>query len=133
MLRMIEIGFKRERAVRVAEHVDGKRRLVAKRNADGTVQTKTVASEVTRITRGTLDGHFGRDSGRRLVVTLRDGDILELRPQGTRHALRAVFKDIFAWMHRSKAESTKMARLRERKAQIAERRILRRLRRPLRP
>lgn len=129
---MIEIGFKRERAIRVTEQVGGKRRLVVKRNPDGTPQTKTVASEVTRLTRGTLDGHFGRDSGRKLVVTLRDGDILELRPQGTRHALTAVFKDIFSWMHRSKAESGKMAKLRARKALLAERRALRRLRRPIR-
>ena len=124
MLGMIEIGFKRERKVMVVEMLGGKRRLVPKRNPDGMPETRTVANEVTRVTRNALNGHFCRDSGRKLVVRLRDGDILELRPQGTRHADTALLQDIYSWMQRSKADNARMARLRSRKVLLAERRAM---------
>lgn len=132
MLAMIEIGQKVQRIVKTAATIDGKRKLVARLDGDGRPETKTVASEVTRITRGTLNGHFCRDSGRKLVVRLRDGDILELRPQGTRQAATALLADIYSWMLRSQSDRERMAKLRERKAKLAEQRAERRLRRPLR-
>ena len=128
---MIEIGHKRERAVRVASTVNGKRKLVPRLGPDGAPETKLVASEPVRVTRNGLDGHFCRDAGRKLVVKLCDGDLLELRPQGTRQAATASLADIYSWMLRSKAEAAKMAKLRERKAKLADQRVERRLRRSI--
>jgi len=131
MLDMIEIGYKRERIVRVAKLVNGKRKLVPKLGLDGKPETVRVACEPVRVTRRALEGRFCRDAGRRLVVKLRDGDILELRPQGTRQAATAALSDIYAWMLRSRADAAKMAQLRERKAKLADQRIERRLRRSI--
>ena len=130
---MIVIGHKQIRVVKtVVKDAAGKRKLVPKfENGDQPV-TKIVANEPVRLTRGTLNGHFCRDRNRPLVVRLRDGDILELRPQGCKKGTyTATLFDIYAWMIRSVADHAKMTKLREIKARKAEAKSLRRLRRPI--
>ncbi len=83
-----------------------------------------------RVTRSALERHFCRDAGRKLVVSLRAGDLLELRPKGTRQAVTARLADIYAWMLRSQAVHRRMTNLRERKARKEQQRAERRLRHP---
>ena len=132
MLAMLQLGLQKQRVVKAVKTIGGKRCLVTLLHKDGTPVTQTVAHKVARVTKGVLNGHFCRDSGRRLVVSLLAGDVLELRPQGTRQAVTATLFDVYAWMLRSKADQIKMAKLRERKARLAERRRERALRRPIR-
>ncbi len=106
------------------------RRIVTKDGAERQFFART-SDEPVRLTRGFLDGTFCRDRGRKLVVTLQDGDLLELRPHGTQHALRASLFDIYHWMIRSIANAEKMAKLRDIKAKKELARAERRLRRPL--
>lgn len=130
---MIEIGKKRTKILRVLQkNGDGKRLFVQKTGPNGEAETTLVANEPVRVTRNVLDGHFCCDRGRKLVVKLKDGDLLELRPCGTRHSATASLFDIYAWMLRSAADKVKMARLREIKAKKELKRAERALRRPLR-
>ena len=133
MIRMIEIGKKRLQKIRVMSKTpEGKRVFTPKLGPDGQVETKLVANEPVRITKGCLDGCFCRDSGKRLVVTLKDGDVLHLRPQGTRQVASATLASVYGWMLRSAADSARMAKLREKKAAKAIKRAERSLRKPLR-
>ena len=129
---MIEIGHKRLRVIKtLVRNAEGKRILVPKMENGETV-TKQVANEPERSTRGMLNGHFGRDSGRKLVVKLCDGDVLQLRPQGCRKGTHAAtIFDIYSWMIKSSADHSKMARLRNIKAKKENTRRERALRRPL--
>lgn len=115
---MIEIGQKRTTPVCTLTVVDGKRRRTPVLE-DGVPLTKLVANEPVRVTRGTLPGHFGRDKNRRLVAAFRDGDLLELKPHGTRQRLTATLFDIYHWMQRCRADSARMERLTKRKASRA--------------
>lgn len=120
------------RTVRTVQVIEGKRRLLPKME-NGEPVTELVASEPIRITRGELNGHFCRDSGRKLVVALRDGDLLELRPRGRRQgAYTASLFDIYSWMIKSAADKAKMQKLRDIKAKKEDRRRERALRRPIR-
>lgn len=76
---------------------------------------------VTRLTEGELGGQFGKDKHRRLAVSLMFGDVIALRPHGTRRIelVRAV--DLYSYALRCRANKTLMERLRERKAKKAER------------
>lgn len=132
MVGMIEIGHKQLRAVRtVITEPNGKRRLVPKLE-DGQPVTRLVANEPVRVTRNKLGGHFCRYKSRRLVVKFMDGDLLELRPKGTRQAVRAPLIDIYGWILRSTAMKERMTKLREIKAAKEQRRAERRLTRQLR-
>lgn len=130
---MIEIGHKRLRVVKtlIKDAASGKRKLVPKLENGEPIEVQ-VANEPVRVTRGVLNGHFCRDSGRKLVVKLRDGDVLELRPQGCRKgAYTATLFDIYSWMIKSSADHAKMTKLRDIKAKKEEARRLRALRRPI--
>lgn len=129
---MIEIGHKRLRAVKtLVKDGNGKRKLIPKFENEQPVTT-LVANEPVRVTRGVLNGHFCRDSGRKLVVKLRDGDILELRPQGCRKGVyTATLFDIYSWMIKSQADQVKMSKLRAIKSKKEDARRLRALRRPI--
>jgi hypothetical protein len=48
-----------------------------------------------RLTVGALDGSYGPDRGRKLVAGLAVGDLLELRPAGTRRAVRLSLFDAY--------------------------------------
>lgn len=56
---------------------------------------------VARATVAALGGQFGRDHARRLVVSLRPGDVIEFRPERTRQAVSAlavdVYRQLLAW------------------------------------
>ena len=129
---MIEIGHKRMRVVKTAiKDANGKRKLVPLME-NGEPVTKQIANEPVRVTRGTLNGHFCRDSGRKLVAKLRDGDLLELRPQGCRQGTyTATLFDIYSWMIKNHAMQAKMAKLRTIKTKKEEARRERALRRPI--
>jgi hypothetical protein len=76
-------------------------------------------SPARAVTRGVL-GH-GPDKGRRVVVSLVHGDLLEFRPQGTRRRYRIGAMAAYEWVLRSLATAANLQRLRERKANKAKR------------
>jgi hypothetical protein len=96
---------------------------------------RLVASEVVRVTREPIGGHFGLDKGRRLVVALRDGDLLELRPEGTRQTSRMAIADIYAHMLRCEANRRHLEKARSskiRKRVLREIETIKRMERRLR-
>lgn len=129
---MIEIGHKRLRIIKTrVRNAEGKRILIPKFE-NGEKVTKQVANEPVRLTRGVLNGHFCRDNGRKLVVKLCDGDVLQLRPQGCQKgAYTATIFDIYSWMIKSNADRVKMAKLRDIKARKESLRRERAMRRPI--
>lgn len=81
---------------------------------------------IHRITQATLDGSFGPDRNRRLVVTLIPGhdgqpDLIELRPLGTRRPERGAALDIYRFLIRSRANADHLAKARARKERKAAR------------
>jgi hypothetical protein len=115
----------------LVRNAEGKRILVPKME-QGELVTKQVANEPVRLTRGVLNGHFCRDSGRKLVVKLCDGDVLQLRPQGCQKGTyTATIFDIYSWMIKSSADRSKMAKLRDIKTRKETARRERALRRPV--
>ena len=81
---------------------------------------------VTRVAQTELDGHHGRDRGRRIVITLipaADGnDMIELRPQGTRRPKQVKVQDLYSYMLRCESNVSTMAKLREKKAKKEQQR-----------
>jgi len=59
-----------------------------------------VPSPVAAMTRDELGGQFGKDRRRRLAVTLADGDVIVMRPTGTRREVSATAQDIYRFMIR---------------------------------
>jgi hypothetical protein len=119
MMPMIEIG--KPKVVLLKERIDG--RFIPKLDANGQPMTKTIASEVRRITKHNLDGSFCADRGRKLVVCLADGDIIRLKPEGTRKSTSASLSDVYRWMIQAQANRINMERLRNRKAAKDARRL----------
>lgn len=113
---MIEIG--KSKTIKVREKKHGK--MVPKLDADGNPVTKIISAEVVRCTRNGLDGHFGRDHGRKLVVRLKAGDVIEMWPMGTRQRYSAELKHVFAWMVRGAAAKATLEKARARKAKLQE-------------
>jgi hypothetical protein len=109
---MIEIG--KSKTVTVREKRQGK--FVPKLDSDGNPMTKVVCAEVVRCTRHALDGHFGRDHGRKLVIRLKAGDVIEMWPKGTRQRYSANLKHVFLWLARGVALQKLLEKARERKA-----------------
>jgi cobalamin-dependent methionine synthase I len=105
---MIEIG--KSKTVKVREKKHGK--FVFKLDADGNPETKVISAEVVRCTRNELDGHYGRDRGRRLVVRLKAGDVIEMWPMGTRQRYTAELKSVFSWMVRGAAAKATLEKAR---------------------
>jgi hypothetical protein len=120
---MIEIG--KSKIVPVRFRREG--RLVPQLDSDGNPVTKTVSAEVIRRTRYPLNGHFGRDHGRKLVIRLRAGDVVEIWPLGTRQRYSAEIKHIFARMVRNRALREQLEKARTTKARKQARRERRRL------
>jgi len=87
---------------------------------------------VRRITRGALDRFHGCDAGRRLVASLEPGDVLTLRPLGTRRPESVSLLDVYTWAIKCRVNAERLEQARERKQQLADARARRRLRRPLR-
>jgi len=56
----------------------------------------TCIEKVTRrLTRGALDGSHGADRGRPLVAEFAPGDLLVLRPHGTRRPVKVSLFDVY--------------------------------------
>lgn len=55
-----------------------------------------------RVTVGALDGSHGPDRGRKLVTSLVVGDMIEMRPQGTRRPVRLSLFDAYRYAVRVK-------------------------------
>ena len=87
---------------------------------------------VTRLTLGGLDSTHGKDKERRLVVTLQYGDLLTLRPHGTRRSKTLRLEDVYSYAIRCEANKSKMEKLRARKAAKEAAAQLRRSRRIIR-
>lgn len=71
---------------------------------------------VSRVTRGALDGHHGADRGRRLVASLEVGDLITLRPQGTRRTETVSLFDLYDCAIRWRLNRTQLEKAREKKA-----------------
>lgn len=76
---------------------------------------------VRRKTRITLGWGYGSDTGKNLVVTLEsssDGDILRLRPSGTRREEVVRIDDIYHWAIRSRCQKAALLKARAKKEAI---------------
>jgi|GEM_PF-3239870 len=80
-------------------------------------------SSVSRQTKNELSGSYGLDKGRKLIVTLREGDIIAFRPAGTRREATATAHDLYAAVIRWQANRVALEKARERKQQKADARI----------
>lgn len=88
------------------------RREKPMRKSDGTVRrTLSVA----------LDGQFGPDRGKRLVVTLKADGLLEIRPERTQRTETVHILDVYRFAIRCRVNLSVLERARQRKAKKAER------------
>jgi hypothetical protein len=90
------------------------------RDAQGQI-TGMIDSPAKAITRHTCGGMFGVDASRKLIVSLEAGDLVCLRPAGTRRVYRVEASDLFHWLLRTEANRVTLEKARERKAKKAER------------
>ena len=120
---MLEIGQTRLVVVKTKVGKRGKLRPVLE---GGEPVKRVVTAEVWRETRDTLPGHFCRDKNRKLIVGFRAGDLLVMRPKGTRQEVAVDLKDVYAWALRSRAMRSQLEKAREKKAAIDARRAERR-------
>lgn len=85
-------------------------------------------TRVTRRTNTALDGAFGPDRDKRIVVSLLPGDgkgipdVIELRPERTRRVERLAVVDIYRYAMRCRVNSEVLAKARARKEKMALRR-----------
>lgn len=92
-----------------------------------------LSKPITRRTQSTLDGCFGPDRGKAIVVRLVPGDgkkipdLLELRPERSRRVERVTVADCYAWALRCRVNREVLERARARKEARAAQRERRRL------
>jgi len=110
---MIEIGKRRIRQVKTRDKKSGK--LVQKFDALDQPITTVVSDKVLRVTREELGGAFGKDKRRKLVVGLEAGDVITLRPQGTRQLVQLKLVDVYRFALRCSAQRKVLEKARERK------------------
>jgi len=79
--------------------------------------TKTVS----RVTRGTLNFRYGPDRDKHLVISLRDGDLITLKPLRTSRPETISAFDLYNYLLRCRANREVLERAREKKARKAER------------
>ena len=79
----------------------------------------SITKPVRRLTLATLDNRHGPDRGRRLVVALERGDVLVLRPHGTRRPETVSLFDIYSFAIRARVNRAQLEHARERKASQA--------------
>jgi len=92
---------------------------------------------VTRVSQSTLDGCFGSDRGRRIVITLIPGtgatpDLIELRPHGTRRPERLATMDVYRYAIRCRVGREQLEKARAKKARMEAARQTRALERAVR-
>lgn len=76
---------------------------------------------VTRRSDTALDGSFGPDRNKRIVVTLHPGGRIELRPERTRRPETIHLLDVYRYALRCRVGREQLEKARERKAKKAER------------
>lgn len=91
------------------------------RNGSGEIESM-VDSPARAVTRNALGGRFLADSKRRLIVSLEAGDLVCLRPTGTRRLYRIEAKDLFFHLMRCEANRVTLEKARDKKSKKAERR-----------
>lgn len=87
---------------------------------------------VRRVTRGALAKFWGPDSGRRLVASLEAGDLLVLRPLGTRRPETMSLFDCYRIAAFARINAAQLEKARERKKELVIARARSRLRRSIR-
>lgn len=78
-------------------------------------------SKVSRTLSIALDGTFGPDRGKRLVITVRMDGRIEIRPERTTRTETIHVLDLYRYAIRCRANQAVLARARDRKAKKAER------------
>jgi|ERR1051325_1000046 hypothetical protein len=84
---------------------------------------------IVRITRETLDGSFGCDRGRKLVVRLLPHDVIEIRPYGTTRPMHGTVNDVYRFLVRRAANAALLEKARARKELKVQQLARQRLRR----
>lgn len=87
---------------------------------------------VRRMTLGALSYGFGSDTGRKLAVSLSNGDVLILRPAGTRREETISLFDVYRYAITCRVNASRMEKLRAKKAAKAEARAARKWKAELR-
>lgn len=82
---------------------------------------------VARVTNSALDGCFGKDRNRRIVITLIPGtdtvpDLIQLRPHGTRRAESIAAIDVYRIAITRRVNCERLKKATEKKAKLADRR-----------
>ena len=92
-----------------------------RKNTEG----RLVPSPASAVTVGLLDGKYGTDNGRPLVVRLVPGDLIEFRPLGTRRSLSVEAEAVYHWLIRKQVNAVLLEKARETKAAKARARLRR--------
>lgn len=79
----------------------------------------SLTKPVTRKSDAELDGSFGPDRNKRIVVTIHPGGLLTLRPERTRRAETVALIDVYRFAIRSRVNRTHLEKARERKEKKA--------------
>jgi hypothetical protein len=93
----------------------------------------SLTKPIVRKTATTLDGAFGPDRGKAVVVRLVPGDgkgipdLLELRPERTRRTERLAVADVYKYAMRCRVARELLEKARARKIKLEQRRESRRL------
>jgi hypothetical protein len=82
---------------------------------------------IHRVTRGALTDFWGPDGGKRLVASLEVGDLLVLRPHGTRRPETVSLFDVYRYAFMARVNAGRLDKARAKKKAIAERKERRRL------
>lgn len=123
---MLTVGQLKTISVRTRNRQTKKLEIVC---VNGVPQTKTVPSEVWRVTKEPLDRSFLRDGGRRLKVGLINGDLLVLCPEGTRVRMSVRLADVYRILLRNAANNAVLERARAKKSKLQAQRESRRIQR----
>lgn len=73
---------------------------------------------ISRRTRSYLGGNYGLDRNRRLVATLEPGDLITLRPEGTRRSESVSLLDVYHFAIRCKTNRINLEKARKRKVKL---------------
>lgn len=84
------------------------------RDASGEV-IESKASPARAVTRDALDGSFGCDRGRKLVVSLEAGDVISIRAAKTQRSYSAKACDVYRWLIHCRASAAAAVKAKERK------------------
>ena len=89
------------------------------RNREGEV-IELKSSPARAVTREVLDGSFGLDRGRKIIVSLEAGDLIVLRAARTQRPYRLKAHDVYRWAIHCAANRAALEKARQRKARKAE-------------